>query len=413
MKFNTVAEVFNFYKNHTNDQLEARANEINHMIETDENVDIQALNVELTGIAQAKRNNDEKAQKPEKRSAFSLIGSRDDAPKSFNADNVFESEEYRSAFFKTMLDQKLTSDEERAFEIGMKEAEKRADAFITSSNASAVLPTQTLNEVVKKARTMGGIIGECRAFAIPTKIAIPVGTPSTKASWHTEASAVDSENVTVASVTFDGYEIMKVFSISAKARKMSINAFEAYLVDELTACVMETIDYALINGNTNNQGKGLESITWVKTAGATQNAVEIASNATAGYADVIKLVSLLKRGYSQGAKIAMNNATLYNVFYGMLDTAKRPIFIADPKDESIGKILGFPVVIDDNIGDDVVYFGNFAKYLAYNMPEGITIEASRESSFKKGVIDYRALAIADSKPIVTEAFVKMYKASAG
>ena len=69
-------------------------------------------------------------------------------------------------------------------------------------------------------------------------------------------------------------------------------------------------------------------------------------------------------------------------------------------------------MIDDNIGDDVVYFGNYAKYLAYNLPEGITIEASRESSFKKGVIDYRALAIADSKPIVNEAFVKMYKASA-
>lgn len=411
MKFNTVAEAFNFYKNHTNEQLEQRANEINHMIETDENVDIQSLNVELTGIAQAKRNNDEKIEKPETRSRFTLIGSRDDAPKSFNADNVFESEEYRSAFFKTMLDQKLTSDEERAFEIGMKEAEKRTDAFITSSNASAVLPTQTLNEVVKKARTIGGLLAECRAFNIPTKIAIPVGTPATKASWHTEASAVDSENVTVASVTFDGYEIMKVFSISAKARKMSINAFEAYLVDELTACVMETIADALINGTGSGQGTGLDTITWVKTAGATQNAVEIASNASAGYADVVKLISLLKRGYTQGAKIAMNNATLYNVFYGMLDTAKRPIFIADPKDESIGKILGFPVVIDDNIADNDVYFGNFAKYLGYNMPEGITIEASRESSFKKGVIDYRALAIADCKPIVAEAFVKMYKAT--
>ena len=411
MKFNTVAEAFNFYKNHTNEQLEQRANEINNMIETDENVDIQSLNVELTGIAQAKRNNDEKIEKPEQRSAFKLIGGRDTAPKSFTAENVFESEEYRSAFFKTMLDQKLTSDEERAFEIGMKEAEKRTDAFITSSNASAVLPTQTLNEVVKKARTIGGLLAECRAFNVPTKIAIPVGTPATKASWHTEASAVDSENVTVASVTFDGYEIMKVFSISAKARKMSINAFEAYLVDELTACVMETIADALINGTGSGQGTGLNTITWVKTAGATQNAVEIASNASAGYADVVKLVSLLKRGYTQGAKIAMNNATLYNVFYGMLDTAKRPIFIADPKDESIGKILGFPVVIDDNIADNDVYFGNFAKYLGYNMPEGITIEASRESSFKKGVIDYRALAIADCKPIVAEAFVKMYKAT--
>lgn len=410
MKFNTVAEAFNFYKNHTNEQLEQRANEINHMIETDENVDIQSLNVELTGIAQAKRNNDEKIEKPETRSRFTLIGSRDDAPKSFNADNVFESEEYRSAFFKTMLDRKLTPVEKDAFEIGMKEAEKRTDAFITSSNASAVLPTQTLNEVVKKARTMGGIIGECRHFAIPTKIAIPVGTPSTKASWHTEAQAVDSENVTVASVSFDGYEIMKVFSISAKARKMSISAFEAYLIDELTACVMETIDYALINGASSNQGHGLESITWVKTAGATQNAVEVANGTKPDYDDVIALVSLLKRGYAQGAKMLMNNKTLYSVFYSMTDEIKRPIFIADPKDESIGKILGFPVVIDDNVDDDVVYFGNYAKYLGYNMPEGITIEASRDSSFKKGVIDYRALAIADSKPIVDEAFVKLYVA---
>lgn len=410
MKFNTVAEAFNFYKNNTNEQLERRAEEINHMIETDENVDIQALNVELTGIAQAKRNNDEKAEKPEQRSRFSLIESRDNAPKSFTAETVFESEEYRSAFFKTMLDQKLSPVEKDAFEIGMKEAEKRTDAFITSSNASAVLPTQTLNEVVKKARTMGGIIGECRHFAIPTKIAIPVGTPSTKASWHTEASAVDSENVTVASVSFDGYEIMKVFAISAKARKMSISAFESYLIDELTACVMETIDYALINGTSSNQGHGLESITWVETAGATQNAVEVAHGSKPDYDDVIALVSLLKRGYSQGAKMLMNNKTLYSVFYSMTDEIKRPIFIADPKDESIGKILGFPVVIDDNVADDVVYFGNYAKYLGYNMPEGITIEASRDSSFKKGVIDYRALAIADSKPIVEEAFVKLYVA---
>ena len=96
----------------------------------------------------------------------------------------------------------------------------------------------------------------------------------------------------------------------------------------------------------------------------------------------------------------------------MLDGAQRPIFIADPKDESVGKILGFPVVIDDNIADNVCYLGNFSKYLGYNMPEGITIEASRESSFKKGVIDYRALAIADCKPIVSEAFVKLSKATA-
>ena len=108
----------------------------------------------------------------------------------------------------------------------------------------------------------------------------------------------------------------------------------------------------------------------------------------------------------------MSNATLYNQFYGLVDSNKRPIFIADPKAEEIGKILGFPVVVDDYIADGTVIFGNF-KYMGYNLPEGIAIESSTQSSFKSGLIDYRAMAIADCKPIVGEAFVKLSAAAAG
>lgn len=116
----------------------------------------------------------------------------------------------------------------------------------------------------------------------------------------------------------------------------------------------------------------------------------------------------LKRGYSNGAVWAMDNATLYNQFYGMVDANKRPIFIADPKGENIGKLLGFSVVVDDYIPADTVLFGNF-QYMGYNLAEGIALEVSRESSFKSGLIDYRAMAIADCKPIVKEAFVKLSK----
>ena len=90
----------------------------------------------------------------------------------------------------------------------------------------------------------------------------------------------------------------------------------------------------------------------------------------------------------------------------MLDGNKRPIFIADPKGEAIGKILGFEVVVDDNLPADTVVFGNY-HYMGYNMPQGVVIETSRESSFKSGLIDYRAMAVADCKPIVSEAFVKL------
>ena len=61
--------------------------------------------------------------------------------------------------------------------------------------------------------------------------------------------------------------------------------------------------------------------------------------------------------------------------------------------------------------DDTAILGNF-RYMGYNLPEGIVIETSRESSFRKGLIDYRVMAIADCKPILPEAFVKLCKAAA-
>ena len=334
----------------------------------------------------------------------------------FRSETVFDTKEYRSAFLKTLVGQQLNDVEKDAFNVGMKEAEKRSDEYNTSSNAAAVLPTTMLNEIIKKARTMGGLMSECRAFSVPTKIAIPIATPSSKAAWHTEGAAVETEKATVTNITFDGYEIIKIFSISAKVRKMSIAAFESYLVDELTACVMECIADALINGDGSGEGTGLEAgVTWVKTAGATQNAVEVASNKPITYADVISFVSLLKRGYAQGAKMAMNNKTLYNVFFTMSDSNAQPIFVAktlgEAKAGDVGRILGFDVVIDDFIADNVVYLGNYSKYMGYNMPEGIVIETSKDSGFRKGLIDYRAMAIADCKPIVTDAFVKLYKAT--
>ncbi|MOA57495.1 hypothetical protein D3C78_1816880 [compost metagenome] len=59
----------------------------------------------------------------------------------------------------------------------------------------------------------------------------------------------------------------------------------------------------------------------------------------------------------------------------------------------------------------MILLGNF-NYMGYNIPQGIMIETSRESSFKSGLIDYRALAIADTKPLVTESFIKLTRATA-
>ncbi|MEQ3591565.1 phage major capsid protein [Bacillus albus] len=413
MKFTTVAEAFNFYRNHSLAEMEARAAQIRGTVDTDPNADITSINIEIEGLQQAMNNSKEKQTQAQnqnqtppangtaQRSQFNPItGMQFNQGQQVPTENIFESTEYRNAFYKTMLGQKLTDIETRTFNRAMEiqEAEHRADAFNTTTNSAAVLPTTTLNEVIKKARTMGGLISHCRNFNIPTNISVPIGTPTNKAQWHVEGAPVESEKLSTAAVSFAGYEIIKVFSISAAAKKMTVQAFEAYMIEELTNCVMEAIADALVNGTGSGQGTGLVSgITWNDT-----NSFEL----TGKYTDFTKALAMLKRGYAAGAKFAMSNATLYNKVYSLVDANGRPIFIADPKNESIGYILGKEVVIDDNLADGTIILGNL-NYMGYNMPQGIMIEVSRESSFKSGLIDYRAMAIADTKPLVGEAFIKL------
>ncbi|PTF14745.1 phage major capsid protein [Staphylococcus devriesei] len=406
--FNTVSEAFNYYRNSSLQDIETRAAQIKGTIDTDPNADITKLNIEIEGLNQAKANikdkeqeNEKGSEKPvEQRSYNPITGAQLRGQNEVPTNNIFGSEEYRSAFFKTMLGKNLTDIEQRTFNRAMEQQdiEHRADEFASSSNSSAVIPEQTLNEVIKKARTQGGLLANVRTFNMPTKIRIPIGTPQDRAEWHTEGAYVEADKPITASVQFEANEILKVFSISVKAKTMSIQAFESYLVEELTNCVVEAIEYALINGTGKGQGEGiLTGIKWDAT-----NSLDV----TGKYTDFTKALGMLSRGYAQNAKFAMSNATLYNQVYGVMDNNQRPIFIQDAQRENVGYIFGKQVIIDDNIEDGTIILGDF-NYVGYNLPQGIMLESSRESSFRSGLIDYRAMAVADTRVLMSEAFVKL------
>ncbi|EGQ0331709.1 TPA: phage major capsid protein [Staphylococcus pseudintermedius] len=403
--FNTVQEAFNHYRNASLEDIETRAGEIRGTIENDPEADVTKLNIEIEGLNQAKENIKEKEQEQvENRSYNPITGQQFKQNNEVQNNNVFGTEEYRSAFFKKMLGQELSDVEQRSFNHAMdiQKSEHRADEFTSSSNASAVIPEQTLNEVIRRARTQGGLLANVRSFNMPTKIRIPISTPQERAEWHTEGAKVEADKVVTTAVSFEANEIIKIFSISVKAKTMSISAFESYLVEELTNCVVEAIEYALINGTGNNQGQGiLTGITWND-----ENSLEL----TGKYTDFTKALGMLKRGYAQNAKFAMSNATLYNTVYGVQDGNKRPIFVQDAQRENVGYIFGKPVIIDDNIEDGTIILGDF-NYIGYNLPQGIMLESSRESSFRSGLIDYRAMAVADTRVLVDDAFVKLTSAS--
>jgi len=409
MKFNTVQEAFNHYRTATTAEIEQRAIEIKMEINDNPAADIDSLNIELDGLKEAKTNVEEKqagtdnqaAANTEKRSFNPVTSMSFNNTAIDNNSDVFSSREYRSAFCKTMLNQTLNSEETAAFNRAnvLLATEKRA-SFINTTEAAAVIPTQMLNEIYKKAADMGGVLSLVRRFDIPSNLAVPVATPEDAAQWHVEGDEVTPDNKKPVNVIFNGYELMKVFSISAAARSMTITAYESYLQEELSRVMITALQKAVINGTGTGQPLGLltdGAITW----GATNSLAA----ATKEYLTFTKAAALLKRGYSMGACWAMNNATLYNDVMGLVDATGKPIF-TEAKDGNADRILGKPIAVDDFIPDDTILLGNF-QYYGVNYPQDILLEVSRDSSFRKGLIDYRALAVADGKPIVAEAFIKV------
>jgi HK97 family phage major capsid protein len=215
------------------------------------------------------------------------------------------------------------------------------------------------------------------------------------AEWHVEGEEVDAKSIVTNKITFTGHELMKVFSISAAARAMSLSGFESYLQQELARTMVTALEYAAVNGTGTGQPLGLLA----------SNVIDNIVSSSSIFPACTEAVGKLKRGYSAGAVWAMNNSTLYNRVAGAQTATGEPLFNT-MKETATSVILGRPVVVDDFLPDDVIIFGNF-KYYAMNYPQGIMLEVSRDSSFRRGLIDYRAMAVADGKPIIGEAFVKI------
>lgn len=397
----TVAEFFNRHKNLTGSQIENRKLAIRTELRTNKDADLGELEIELAALDEVIAHQAEKRTSSKGFNPLQNVGSES------RDESVYSTSEYRRAFYKTLKGLDLTDEERSVFNRG--KAEHRDATFGTASNLAAVIPTQTFNQILVKARAQLGAIGISRSFGIPSNLSVPVATPSglTQFGGHSEGSAVDSDTSSIANVLFKPNETVKIFSLSRNAEATSIDALESYLVDELTAVMMNSLDNALINGAGGTAGTGLASIAWTAANSATY-----AKGGVPKFTDLTGIAALLKAGYGANAKWVMSNQTLFSMIWGMTNSVSgQPIFVNNPQTEGIGYLLGRPVILDDYVGFGNFFFGNF-DFLAYNLPLSISIEKSLESSFKLNLIDYKACMIADVQVITDDAFVKLSQAAA-
>ena len=278
-------------------------------------------------------------------------------------------------------------------------AEERATWTTSTTNA---IPTMVADKFFEKMVKLAPMLSEITLMRVAGSLKfVAEGTRNTATEKHVENSVVAASEDTTVAVTLQGYEFMKVIQISRTAALMSIDAFQGWLVEMLAGDIARAIDNYILNDSTN----GITKMTYT-TTGTAQN--EIVNTQGYTYDNIEDLIALLPAAYDAEAKFLVHKQTLYGEIAKIEDSAGRPIFVPDTVNGIGGRIMGYPVILDDNLAKakKALYLGKWTDVVG-NLQEDMHVDADESAGFASNSIMYRGIAVFDSKAAKGDAIVRL------
>lgn len=370
------------------EEIEARLSAISGELDND-SADIDALEKEVRDLKAEKKQLEEAAEKRNRLKGEVASGKTGEVIRRFSPEQTEtrsygpSSPEYRNAFLKNLLDLDMTKEERAAF-------------VHTTANTSAGLPTTMLNTIWDLVSQRHSIMGDITIYRTGTILEVVKHTAIAQGAAKTvaENAANDDEQNTFVKVTLSGKDFSKHVDISYAMERMSIDAFEQYLINEISASLGDALADDVIS-----------QIGTDMTGG---NKVNSAANGTLTFKELAALFGKLKRVNT--VSVYATRATIYNYLVGMVDTTGRPIFQPSAQAGQEGVILGAQIKVEDSVADNVILVGD-ARKVNYNMVQDIMIESDRD--IKKHVTTYSGYARGSGALIDPDAFAQLTVTSAG
>lgn len=306
---------------------------------------------------------------------------------------IFATEEYRSAFFKRLQGKPLAEEEQRAM-------------TSASTSAGAAIPTVTMDKIFGQLKESDTLLGLITLENIEGLTSFPVENVVNDAAWVEEKTDSTPGNDTLKSIALAAYTLIKTVKITAQVKRMAIDKFEAWIVDAITRKLRAACDKAVISGTGSNQPTGLDTQSWDGT-----NSVTVARGSTVTYDNIVDLEALVGEGFITNA-VWVFNRKMKATLLKLKDDQKRPIFERAVEDGFVGLLLGYPARLDANVKDGEMYFGDWKAGYVMNFPKQISVDSSEEAGFMSGSTIYRGMALVDGKPTgVKNALVKLVQAT--
>lgn len=222
--------------------------------------------------------------------------------------DAHDTQEYRTAFMNYIC---------RGVEIP---AEVRAAT--TTTDASAVIPTTILNEIIQKMDAYGNIWAKVRKINVQGGVEIPILSIKPTAQWITETQASTDKKIQAnTKITFSYYGLECKVAQTILVNVVSLPMFESLFTSLVVEAMVRALEEAIVNGSGSGQPMGIAKDTRVPVA----NVIEMTEADFGSWAKWKKNVfAKMAKAYRNGTFI-MAQSTFDAHIDAMTDTTGQPI----------------------------------------------------------------------------------------
>lgn len=199
-------------------------------------------------------------------------------------------------------------------------AELRVNASTTTTDASAVIPTTILNEIIRELKVRGNIWNKVRKLNIQGGVEVPILSLIPTASWIGENKEAESQKLEPNStVSFKYYGLECKLSQSILVNVTTLDMFQQQFVELATEAIIAALEKGVFNGSGTGQMTGI-----TKDARVTK-VVELTA------ADIVKwdiwkknVFAKIGKAYKNG-EFFMAESTFQSYVDGMVDANGQPV----------------------------------------------------------------------------------------
>lgn len=311
-----------------------------------------------------------------------------------------KSEEYKTAWAKSMMGQKLSQEENKCFEMVN-------EAFThTTKNTGIIIPESVTKGIWTEVGEIYPYWNDIAKTYVNGTLTMLMEESSTEAGWYEEDTKTEDGKETFRKMSLSGCELSRAITVSWKLKEMAIEDFIPYIQRKMAEKMGAALGYGATHGK-GQPGTGdtfkPEPLGIVTALEKEEGTPQIVTYKKGGlkYTDLTKTRGKIKSGYAGGLKIYANANTIWNELANVQDANGRPILMADVVSGGVYRVLSMEVKEDDSMADGEILMSNPQRGYTANVNKEISM--TTEDHAKERTTDYCAYAIVDGTMVTSKA----------